>query len=203
MSEINSGSGSLTAEIRFWWPNRQTAILQAWLAEKGIWLEEEGERTDQYLFTASETVNLKQRDRKEWEIKRLLNDQLLPTPFAGQEGYEIWVKHELPSMATGGGRQVSIKKRRWLAFLDETGKPITPHGRPASGCQIEVSEVKPVGEQRVWTSFCLEAFGQPAALGELLRRATEKLGDLPCAGEIPLVANYAEWLSEEDYFGLD
>lgn len=203
LSEVSSGAGSLSAEIRFWWPNRQTAILRAWLEEKGISLREASKRTDIYILTGSAAVNLKQRDQNRFEAKTLVQKRSLAAAFAGEEECEIWIKHELPDAALSGRYQISVGKTRWLAYLDERGQFTGDRGNLSTGCQIELSEVQPDGQHQIWTSFSLEAFGHPDLLVEGLSVATGKLGDLPCAQERPLVASYAEWLCEEDYFGLE
>ena len=199
MSAASSGPGPLTAEIRFWWPDRQTGVLSAWLNEQGIPLSEACQRTDLYIPTGSMAVNLKKRGGKQLELKALVRYLPLAKTFAGQNQSEIWVKHGISGSPISTDRQVRISKTRWLACLDEHGALATDE-HLSKGCQVELSEVQPEGGQRIWTSFCLEAFGDADSLPQSLQAVIGKLGDLPCAHEQPLVASYAEWLCREDYF---
>ena len=199
LSAASSFPPSLTAEIRFWWPNGQTGVLSAWLEEKGIALSGPRKRTDLYIPTGSIAVNLKRREGEQLELKTKVQERPLVTAFTGQQQCEIWVKRQLPGLPICAGRQLGVRKTRWLACLDRQGERATD-GHGASGCQLELSEVQPEGGQRTWTSFCLEAFGEVDLLVECLQGVIAKLGDLPCAHERPLVASYAEWLAREDYF---
>lgn|GEM_PF-1426983 len=198
-SSGSSGPAPLTAEIRFWWPDRQTGILSAWLDEQGITLSEACQRTDLYIPTGSMAVNLKKRDGEQLELKALVRQLPLAHAFAGQHQCEIWVKHRLTAQPILANREVRISKTRWLACLDDRGVMVTDQ-HLSTGCQVELSEVRPEGGQRTWTSFCLEVFGDGDSLPELMQNVTGKLGDMPCAHERPLVASYAEWLFREDYF---
>jgi len=202
VSEPNPGAAPLTAEIRFWWPDRQTGVLSAWLDEQGITLAEARQRTDLYIPTGSTAVNMKKRDGEQLELKALVREVPLAAAFAGQQQCEIWVKLAISGSAISPERQVAISKTRWLACLDGNGA-MTSGEKLSAGCQVELSEVQPEGGQRTWTSFCLEAFGDPDSLTQCLQTAIEKLEDLPCAHEQPLVASYAEWLCGEDYFDRD
>ncbi|MEH6789717.1 hypothetical protein [Parasphingorhabdus sp.] len=202
LSETSRAAQSLTAELRFWWPNRQTAILRAWLEEKGIPLAQASERADIYLPTDTGSLNLKRRDGGKIEIKSLVQQQSMAAPFAGEERCEIWVKHVLGRSSLDPGPQLTIAKTRWLAYLDKQGQILSDGETGSSGCQIELSEVQPERGQQIWTSFCLEAFGDPDGLPERLDAAVRKLGELPCPEQRPLVASYAEWLHEEDYFDV-
>lgn len=195
----SSGPAPLTAEIRFWWPDRQTGVLSAWLNEQGVTLSEACKRTDVYIPTGSVAINLKKRAGEQLELKALVRHLPLAAPFGGQHQCEIWVKHQLSGSPISAGRQVRISKTRWLACLDDQGALATDE-HLSRGCQLELSEVQPEGGQRIWTSFCLEAFGDADSLPESLQSVIGKLGDLPCAHEQPLVACYAEWLCREDYF---
>lgn len=198
MTDANPRSALVTAEIRFWWPDRESGILSAWLAENGLILSAAGERTDIYIPTGNAAVNLKQRDRKKLEIKSLVGTRSLATRFAGQEQCELWLKQDLSGHPMAMDRQLPIKKTRWLAFADERGATAPGDSPLPSGCQIELSEVRSGGGLRVWTSFCLEAFGEADRLTHILDRLIERLDDLPSAHDPPLVASYAEWLCRND-----
>lgn len=199
MSAASSCPPSLTAEIRFWWPNGPSELLSAWLNEKGIALSEACKRTDIYIPTGSMAVNLKKRDGAQLELKTLVREQPLATAFAGQSRCEIWAKHQLSGLPVSTDRQLGIRKTRRLACLDQQGETATDEHLSA-GCQVELSDVQPEGRQRSWTSFCLEAFGEADLPVECLQATIGRLGDLPSAHERPLIASYAEWLCREDYF---
>jgi hypothetical protein len=199
VSAISAGAPSLTEEIRFWWPNGQTGVLSAWLEEKGVTLSVACERTDIYIPTGSSAVNLKKRGGEQWELKTLVRKVPLVVAFAGQQECELWVKHEVSALPVSDDRQLKVTKTRWLACLDPRGE-MTTGEQLAAGCQVELSEVRPEGAERTWTSFCLEAFGDTDGLAECLQAVIARLGDVPCANERPLIASYAEWLSGQDYF---
>lgn len=194
-------NAALTAEFRLWWPNNQIGVMTGWLNEKGILLDEPVERTDIYCRTENPELNIKRRGGERLEIKSYAGELPLADCIAGEDHAEFWIKHAPEGRDFSTNGRIAIRKKRWLSCLHAAGD-CGDRARP-SGCQVELSEVQPQGSAQVWTSFCLETSSEPEAVPDSLHAALRKLGQPPCANERPLIASYAQWLLQEDYFDIE
>jgi hypothetical protein len=172
-----------TAEIRWFWPERNVESIQSWFVGAGPMPDSEI-RTDIYLvLPGCETTGVKLRNNN-FEIKALAETAgscFWPT---GQSGLlQRWVKWSLasPKLPTllddllSVGIWQSVTKERLLRKFTASPETFTETGSAHSdgeeGCSVELTRVTTDARQPSWLTFGFEAFGPNAKLFDILNVA--------------------------------
>jgi len=181
-----------STEIRWFFPEAELTSCEGLFPkaaphDRMNWQET---RTDIYrVIPGVDITGLKVRGNGGLELKALrAAPEDFPWKPEGDFATEVtlgrtdsWVKWELPE--AGGqkvmadAREIHVRKVRWIRkFSAERGqlRSVYAHGpgsRPASGCNLERTELT-VGQER-WLSLGFEAFGEPERTRSILNEAVQ------------------------------
>ena len=160
----------LTAEIRWFWPDRPPREFQDWFVGAGAACAEAGERrtrVDEYLRDLShDSLGIKRRGGREVEIKGLIARRDRHLEFAGcRSPIELWAKWSSPALDLDGLPLLRVQKQRWMrSFVVHAGavSELATSSEPAPrhlGCDAELTLLKGPDTTHWWT-FGLEAHGE-------------------------------------------
>jgi hypothetical protein len=200
-----------SAEARWFYRGSLGAGVLEWFQDGHALAPER--RPDDYLrITNCETVGVKARDGKTFEIKAQVSaPKLFDLGHIGGRADE-WVKCSFddPGLAgavaamTRTGEWITISKTRYLRkFSADSGSltevPADRKPLPIAGCNLELTIVVPPNGVE-WVSLAFEAFGPSLLTTTILNDALTKIlvsGNLPPG--LPLTAgrsfNYPVWLA--------
>ena len=213
-----------SAEVRWFfegdWPN----TIKNWFGNTQGEVKFEEVRVDKYLiFPACDSVGVKLRDGKKFEVKSLI---AAPRPFVG-EGFngrtDCWVKwsfeesekdpakQHLPKVAEAmlaGDQWISVEKTRMLRKFSATNgdqQPVDPNSHSDCGCNIELTRLQVEATKTIWFTLGFEAFGPLARVAQVLDEATplffQQRGALPCRELSGLAScSYPAWLATLEVF---
>jgi hypothetical protein len=190
----------LTTDVRDWFVNGQA-------------LKPEPDRPDDYLWMPNcETVGVKLRDGKKFEVKSQVSAPKLFAigPIAGRT--DEWIKWSFDAPAfepVAGAMMLSeqwirITKLRYLRKFSADSERLTevPADRkpwPAAGCNVELTAIKPPDGVE-WVSLAFEAFGPPERTVTILNdtmTGSLALDRLPSKFHLSAATsfNYPAWLA--------
>lgn len=177
-----------SAEIRWFVPGTPAKKVLTWF-EAGEALEPEGKRIDNYLmFADCDTVGVKLRNQKKFEIKSRVSDSRpLALVGLGINGRtDQWVRWSFDSeglTALEGelkqsGRWVQVIKDRYLRkFSADSGNvvevPPKQEPFPDSGCNVELTLIEVQADPKLWFSLGFEAFGSSGSVAKILNDTLE------------------------------
>ncbi len=202
-----------SAEVRWFFEGESPSTIQTWFGNTNGEVKVEEVRVDKYLiFPACDSVGVKLRDGKKFEVKSLI---AAPRPFVG-EGFngrtDSWVKwsfddkQHMPKVAEAmlvGDQWISVEKTRMLRKFSATNgdlQPVDPDLRPDCGCNIELTRLQVEATKTIWFTLGFEAFGPVARVAQILAEATplffQQRGAMPCRELSGLASfSYPAWLA--------
>lgn len=205
----------LSAEIRWFWPERPPSGLKDWFvnASGDVFAAGGGKpgREDEYLRDPKQVeLGIKRRGGGKIsgiEVKGLVEclGDLAAGPFAGP--IELWTKWVSEPLKIDGAPTIRIKKQRWLRKFDAGGslpkeielnadeKPVKDGELPTRGCNVELTYVQIADQGGDWWTLGFEAFGTIATVEADLRAVAAALNQRqPPPLEEGLLASYPMWL---------
>lgn len=187
---------SVSVELRFWWDGDESARLLNWITRSGRMLSEAEEQSHRYFITGSDEVGLKLNEDSSIEIKSMIQTFNLNSPSVHAD---CWVKCEVLAPGRWSGESCEVIKQRRLATFDFHGEPVPAGNTVQTGYQIELSRVQLADSHEVWSTLCIEAFGQSRDLRWTLDHGTAVFGELPNIISPPSVGGYPKWLRNRGY----
>ena len=146
-----------SAELRWFWKGPRPR-LQAWLASSTHGPCREETRVDHYLSQAGQRdLGIKRRGGEHGvEIKSLVAEGAAHTIGTLTARMQIWTKVWTAALDLNGLPTIAVRKSRRMQSHRTGGY--------ASGCNVEVTEVRVGADVEVWTTLGIEAYGE---LGQL------------------------------------
>ena len=160
----------LTAEIRWFWPDRPPQEFHGWFVGAGAAWTAAGStktRVDQYLRDPDQdSLGIKKRGRGDVEIKGLISRRDKHLNFAGcTSPIELWAKWASRTLNLGGLPLIHVEKQRWkrsfsvragvVSELATSGEPVPRQ----SGCDAELTLLKGP-DMAPWWTLSFEAYGE-------------------------------------------
>ena len=155
-----------SAELRWFWKGPRPR-LQAWLVSSQYGPCRDATRVDHYLSQLGQReLGIKRRGAEHGvEIKTLVSEGATHTIGPLTARTQIWTKVWTSALDLNGLPTVAVRKSRRMQSHRTGGY--------ASGCNVEVTEVRVGPEAEVWTTLGIEAYGEldrlDAALASVVR----------------------------------
>jgi hypothetical protein len=200
----------ISAELRWFWRNDCPQGVREWFEKSGK-PPGKGEqvRVDRYYHSKGNVdLGMKVRDDQQGkvrdiEVKGLVATRDLPNLGLASRHMEIWCKWKAPPLTSSS--EIVTEKVRSLRKFDAGEKipseiPLGPdeqlllgYSRPATGCNIELTDVAVRGRPGKWYSLCFEAFADDLdSAPDALVRVIEAMKPLPKIDGALL--SYPAWL---------
>jgi len=177
-----------SAELRWFWKGPRPR-LQAWLLGSAHGSCREETRVDHYLRQPGQhELGIKRRGAEHGvEIKTLVSEGTAHTIGTLTARTQIWTKVWTARLDLEGLPTVAVRKSRRLLSHRTGGY--------ASGCNVEITEVRVGPESEVWTTLGIEAYGEldrlDAALASIVRLHQANPPDV----EAGRALSYPAWLA--------
>ena len=170
----------LTAEIRWFWPDRPPQEFHDWFLGAGAAWTAAGSiktRVDEYLRDPDQdALGIKKRGRGDVEIKGLISRRDKHLDFAGcSSPIELWAKWASRTLDLDGLPLISVEKQRWkrsfsvhAGAVSELATSSEPLPRQ-SGCDAELTLLKGP-DMAPWWTLGFEAHGELDKVEAVLSR---------------------------------
>lgn len=194
-------------EVRWFLPVALPDEVRQWFDRKQPTLIEAEQREDWYLLLADhKDMGIKLRQGK-LEIKHRTGDRGVKKIVKGVKGrIEQWQKwsfsltaeEEVPAHLPAEAEfWLEVQKTRWVKTYQVRQGAIagvTPEAKPEQGCQIEMAEIRVLGQ--VWHSLGFEAFGQANTLEQTLMQVLGQVFNEMDGGSLKAKQSlsYPQWL---------
>ena len=170
----------LTAEIRWFWPDRPPQEFHDWFLGAGAAWTAAGSiktRVDEYLRDPDQdSLGIKTRGRGDVEIKGLISRRDKHLDFAGcTSPIEFWAKWASRTLDLDGLPLIRVEKQRWkrsfsvhagaVSELATSSEPL----RRQSGCDAELTLLKGP-DMAPWWTLGFEAYGELDKVEAVLSR---------------------------------
>ena len=198
-----------SAEVRWFFHQTVPADVFAWFCGNRR-LDPETRPDDYLVIPNCETIGVKMRDAKKFEVKAQTAAPKLREWGSVRGRVDEWVKWSFDDAAFAAAgaamlsseRWVRVKKSRYLRKFSADADSIfevdanrTPF--PGAGCNVELTSVQlPDGDD--WFSFSFEAFGPPIRTVTILNATIELFLSRPIPGvrlDASTSLNYPAWLA--------
>ncbi len=202
-----------TAEIRWFWPSRETAAMLSWFAGPAAsWDSDATTRTDRYLdLPDCRCVGIKLREGR-FEVKTLQKDVGFCVFAAGLAGQvQRWVKWTTDSLVPAGGARQFPPEDRWVAIdkerllrgfiIDDAGLVEVPPGgdNPPADGHAELTRITSRESPQMWLTFGFEISSEAGDQFDLLATLVQAFFDRqPACPQALLQADsrsYPDWLA--------
>lgn len=177
-----------SAELRWFWKGPRPR-LQAWLASGQHGPCREETRVDHYLRQPGQReVGIKRRGAEHGvEIKTLVSEGATHTIGTLSARSQIWTKSWTSALDLSGLPTIAVRKSRRMQSHHTGGY--------ASGCNVEVTEVRVGPDSDVWTTLGIEAYGElerlQSALASVVRLHQANPPDVDAGNAL----SYPAWLA--------
>jgi hypothetical protein len=198
-----------SAELRWFFNGPFPSGVREWFCGSDLCRLEKA-RTDHYLvFPGSNSVGVKVRDGKKFQVKARVSE---PGPFSLPAGIAVgrldsWVKwsykdaemsERLANLRFGDPLWVSVIKERWLRKFQLDDRELTEVDadmRYDRGCTIELTDI--TVKDSLWWTLAFESFGPTPLPADVVRAAHHFLNLLPQGLVLTErdSMSYPEWLS--------
>ena len=170
----------LTAEIRWFWPDRPPPEFHGWFVGDGAaWIAAGSSKTrvDEYLLDPDQdSLGIKKRGRGDVEIKGLISRRDKHLDFAGcTSPIEFWAKWASRTLDLDGLPLIRVEKQRWKrSFSVHAGavSELATSSEPVpcqSGCDAELTLLKGP-DMAPWWTLGFEAYGELDEVEAVLSR---------------------------------
>jgi hypothetical protein len=214
---LNEGTDvKLSAEVRWFWPGDQKAILWPWFATGAIVASGSGEaRSDDYLCDPEQpALGIKRRGSGPGARGN-------PTEFKVQVAHgamlslghlsattEIWTRVVSGVLDISRFSLISVRKQRWVRRFDTAASDVrevaialdaeetASRKVPTRCCDVELAVVTLDSAVHPWTTLGFQAFGGLEQLQSSLAEVVRKMAaqDLPAMPEAS-AQSYAMWIA--------
>ncbi len=162
-----------TAEVRWFFEGPPPESVVHWFDRLGG--SREAKRTDHYRPPVDDSINVKLREGRIEEKRRLSDGSIVQLHSSSSGRVERWRKWSMKPADAGftlqtDGHIAVTKARRLVGFGfygEALGRVSDPERR--RGCDLELTRLQ-IGQEHWWT-ICFEAFGPSDSLAATLRRA--------------------------------
>jgi hypothetical protein len=195
----------LTAEIRWFWPDRPPQEFHGWFLGAGAgWAAADSTeiRVDEYLRDPDQdSLGIKKRGRGDVEIKGLIGRRDQHLDFAGCTApIELWAKWTSRTLHLDDLPLIRVEKQRWKrSFSVHAGavSELATSSEPAprqSGCDAELTLLKGP-DMAPWWTLGFEAYGGLDEVEAILSRTVSLMARRCPSALIPGEAiGYPSWL---------
>jgi len=175
----------LTAEIRWFWPDRPPQEFHGWfVGASAAWTAASSTKTrvDEYLRDPDQdSLGIKKRGRGDVEIKGLISRRDKHLDFAGcTSPIELWAKWASRTLDLDGLPLIRVEKQRWKRSFSvhadvvselATASELVPR---QSGCDAELTLLRGPDMAPCWT-LGFEAYGKLDDVEAVLSRTVSSM----------------------------
>ena len=177
-----------SAELRWFWKGPRPR-LQAWLVSSAHGPCRDETRVDHYLSQPGQReLGIKRRGAGQGvEFKALVGERTTHTIGSLSARAQIWTKVWTSGLDLEGLPTIAVRKSRRMQSHHTGGY--------ASGCNVEVTEVRVGPESEVWTTLGIEAYGELDRLDGSLAGIVRLLQANPPEVDAGHALSYPAWLA--------
>ncbi len=191
-----------TAEMRWFYKGELLPVVQTWFETLNAMHDVQPPRTDYYVYSSDEGLNVKLREGRAEIKRRVAPGEIVSLPNGSTGCCEHWYKWSLPldesALLEEHPLWTSVRKKRTMLRYHlgehDTVLPMFPGVETNKICTVELSQVEKQGAW--WWSVCFEASGYGNRLNTAVMKVAEYVLQQPGAPDLDRehAMGYPAWL---------